>query len=769
MSGRPTAAFGAVMRPGTAPALLSVGAPPPGAAKTRPTRTTPARAASLVDYVDEFVAVCTSAIEVAFGEDLRRCDVAPGVAVPAPLPMLLAYLLYVAATAPDDEDPARLADWLQRADRATWTRLGFDAPPSRLHVELAFSLLRERAPPGAAAARPHRARRVPRRRRPAARGARVTAAQAQRAARRRAHRAAKRAQRQAQVQTSAAQRQRNRRHNADAYGLQGATEFSADRLLGDPVEVIRMLRRWAPRACLELIQRTTVQRERGVAGAPRIDGSWGLVFLAHILAGNPDWQNWYDANRSSPLWDACGFDRVPSWQTTYLRFGELEDPRYVAAFTDAANQFIRLAARNEPRALRFFHTDGTPAHSHARLEHACPGQAFCDACTGRKPAKTLARASDEAVNSDRHERSAQPEPDNPDAPPDNRLVKLSDQDAQALGLSDWRRSRYFRFGAGGHVFRCRDKDVGIRSYGRPGTAKKKVWTGGYFLPAICDFFWAPVAVHFFEADIQEHLGWPELYRKTAIALDDDPDHPTRIAAVIADRAWTNKTHIAFNTNRGVASITPERSLPGGRPWSDLRTDRWDEHAPRCQHCGGPSRAAAGPGEGFVLTGTGDPRLRYRCAIGWTADCAKLQSISCRREPRALLPIDRRQRLFHDLLQSHSHFEGIFDSWRDRYAVAGTSQATRSKRRGSIAAQKLRAAAALLAEWFRICLRQGYAGNLRQRNTAQPERRAGGAQRLIKLRTYRQNEGLDLPYGSAATALGMPPLSPTRSPANPPPP
>lgn len=596
----------------------------------------------------------------------------------------------------------------------------------------------------------------------------MTAAQAQRRALRRAHRQQRRAMRHQQAQAHTAQRQRNRRRNAQAFGLQGATEFSSDRLLNDPVEVIRMLRRWAPRTCLELVRRTTPERERGVAGAPRMDGSWGLVFLAHILAGNPDWQNWYDANRSSPLWEACGFEQLPSWQTLYLRFAELEDPRYVAAFTDAANFFIRVAAAAEPRAFRFFHTDSTPAHSHAKLQHACPSEAFCDACTGRRPAKAIARASDEAVNSDRHQRSAQPEPDDPDQPPDNRLVKLTDADAQALGLADWRRSRYFRFGSHGHVFRCRDKDVGIRVYAAGPRSKKKVWTGGYFLPAICDFFWAPTAVHFFEADIQEHLGWPELYRKTAIAIGDDADRPTRIAGVIADRAFTNKTHIAFNTNRGVASITPERGLPGGRPWSALRNDRWDEHGPRCQHCGGPSQLANGPGEGFVLTGAGDPRIRYRCAIGWTPDCAKLQTISCRHEPRALLPIDRRERLFHDLLASHSHFEGIFDSWRDRYAVAGTSQATRSKRRGSIAAQKLRAAAALLAEWFRICLRQGYTGNLPQRNTSQPVLRAAGAKRLIKLRAYRQTEGLDLPYGAAATALGMPPLAPTVPPAPPPP-
>jgi hypothetical protein len=286
-------------------------------------------------------------------------------------------------------------------------------------------------------------------------------------------------------------------------------------------------------------------------------------------------------------------------------------------------------------------------------------------------------------------------------------------------------------------------------------SKKKVWTGGYFLPAICDFFWAPVAVHFFEADVQEHLGWPELYRKLANALDDDPDRPKRITGVVADRAFTNKPFIEFNTNRGVASITPERGLPGGRPWSDLRKAGWDEHGPRCKHCGGPSAPYGGPGEGFRLNGVGDPRIHFRCAIGWTPHCKKIQTISCRHEPRAMLPIGRREKVFHDLAHAHQTFEGVFDAWRDRYAVSGASQATRSKRRLSIRAQKLRGAAALLAEWFRICLRQGYIGDHPTRNTNKPLQREGGAKGLIKVREYRSRHLLDVPYGPKAIALGLP--------------
>lgn len=91
----------------------------------------------------EFIDVCTSAIEVAYGRDPANVDVAPGVTVPAPLPMLLAYLLYLASTAPDD-DLERLADWFAHVDRPTWKRLGFAQAPPRLHVELAFSLMAQR-------------------------------------------------------------------------------------------------------------------------------------------------------------------------------------------------------------------------------------------------------------------------------------------------------------------------------------------------------------------------------------------------------------------------------------------------------------------------------------------------------------------------------------------------------------------------------------------------------------------------------------------------
>lgn len=137
-------------------------------------------------------------------------------------------------------------------------------------------------------------------------------------------------------------------------------------------------------------------------------------------------------------------------------------------------------------------------------------------------------------------------------------------------------------------------------------SKKKVWLGGYFLPAISDYFWAPFALHFFPADIQEHLGWPTLHRKAMTALNDDPDNPTHgITGVVADRAFTNKTFIAFNTHESIASITPERTLPAdasGRR-CETPTGALTSTAPLCRYCGGPpppppaepARASPSPG------------------------------------------------------------------------------------------------------------------------------------------------------------------------------
>jgi hypothetical protein len=131
--------------------------------------------------------------------------------------------------------------------------------------------------------------------------------------------------------------------------------------------------------------------------------------------GQPRLAALHDTHCTRGVWEACDFgDWVPSGQTLYLRFAELEEPRYVAAFTAAANCLIQIAAENKPRAFHHFHLDATPMHTHVLREHACPTADYCDRMEkkygGGKPAKVLARANEDLVNDDRHDSSAKPSP-----------------------------------------------------------------------------------------------------------------------------------------------------------------------------------------------------------------------------------------------------------------------------------------------------------------------------------------------------------------------
>jgi hypothetical protein len=113
------------------------------------------------------------------------------------------------------------------------------------------------------------------------------------------------------------------------------------------------------------------------------------------------------------------------------------------------------------------------------------------------------------VEADRHKRSSEPEPEPADdaAPPENRLRKLTDEQAAAVGL-DWEAFAFFTFNS--HLLRCRDRQVGARYYGpRRGARKSKFWVGSYFMTAVCDFFSAPAGGAHLR---RRHPGAPRLSR-----------------------------------------------------------------------------------------------------------------------------------------------------------------------------------------------------------------------------------------------------------------
>ena len=133
-----------------------------------------------------------------------------------------------------------------------------------------------------------------------------------------------------------------------------------------------------------------------------MEGSWGLVFFARGVTGNPDWQRWYNEAQSSTIWETCGFTTRPSWATTYRRFCELEAPRYVAAFEHTSTRFVRLAARNVRTPLTSSTSTARPRTHTRGWSTPVRTPLYCASRTGTATEGPVARASDDVVSDERH-------------------------------------------------------------------------------------------------------------------------------------------------------------------------------------------------------------------------------------------------------------------------------------------------------------------------------------------------------------------------------
>jgi hypothetical protein len=98
-------------------------------------------------------------------------------------------------------------------------------------------------------------------------------------------------------------------------------------------------------------------------------------------------------------------------------------------------------------------------------------------------------------------------------------------------------------------------------------------------------------------------------------------------------------------------------------------------------------------------------------------------------------------------------ENLFDILRDRFNVAGDEK-TSCPRRPGLAMQKLMGTAAMLIDWFRFCILQGYLPSKLARPGTLEERDSRADRALDKLRRIRRGKGLNLPYGPAAEKLRL---------------
>jgi hypothetical protein len=514
-----------------------------------------------------------------------------------------------------------------------------------------------------------------------------------------------------------------------AYKLLGAAAFAGVHELKNGVLFLRLFKRY-PQLVDDLVVRTTIRHPKGDKRDP---GSWALLYLAFLLAEGMDLQPWYSDVKESGIWNEAGFERPMGYSTVHLRFTEMEHPRYVAAFEAAARACIVLAIEKEPRLCRHLSTDGTQFRTSARLEHCCVNTTHCMAVGGTR-SRFLRRPDGEDIRNAHDAQNAVPETEVPDQP-SNRLKRVPDEHALAAGLNT---ARYSYWMQSGHLYRSRDKTACARMYG--GDKRKKRFNfGGVCQPMTDTTTGLPVALHFFPADRNEHVEYPELYRKAVRNMGGREP-----VAVVADRGLSFKSMFEFHTRKGVGLIVPDRAPYAGQTYENLRTEKVDEDGmPRCPSCGGET-TWRGSGLGFAISGIGNPHIRFRCRdehLG--ADCRGVKRLYCREDWRLVRPIGKFDALFHELLHVQKNKENLFDILRDRFNVAGEEKASCPRRPG-LAMQRLMGAAAMLIDWFRFCILQGYLpshlarpGTLEERNT-----RADNA--LDKLRRSRRTKGINLP-------------------------
>jgi hypothetical protein len=531
----------------------------------------------------------------------------------------------------------------------------------------------------------------------------------------------------------------------EVFKLPRAGEFSDDGRLGDPVWVISALKLF-PQFYDKLRQATLLEYPgRGRRGYR--DGDWTLVYLAHVMSANANWERWWSDNRSSRLWQAAGFESTPSYGSLYAHFVRLEE--HIADVAQVKNLIVRHARSKDSRIGVATTFDTTPWHSQARLHHCCPDSTECarrSKLARRKPPKTLQRADDADITREHNAETAQPE---------DEAGKVNDSELSALQeTEEWGelaadpRWHYLWLGSGETrpLFRTLDRDVSGRTY-QSKRGGRKVWTGGRRGIA-ADLYTGLAYADDFESNrVEERHIFFTAYEAAVDTLGED------LAIVAGDRGLHFADVIEHNTRRGAATVMPWREPSKDVRRKDVANDKFDRHGvPRCQHCGavGITNLA---GYGFHYDQRAEPRIAFRCSLGKRtdfADCGKRQTIACSENWTMLLPIDLTEEVYYAVKGASKNREHSHRDSRSRGAVAGKDYTSRLKRM-NINAHRLRGAAQMLLDWFRISLRHAWltADGLQVKlNTEQPVRIDGGKwwQRVLDT---RRRLGLNLPAGAIA--------------------
>jgi len=520
--------------------------------------------------------------------------------------------------------------------------------------------------------------------------------------------------------------------------LMGATAFSREDALRGGLNVVRLMKanRWlwnGLREACDLDKRYGRRRE---------SGHWELIAVAFVVSDYVDIQPWHDES-TEELWTTCGFAEKPSYRTCWRRLRELAS--VADEFLLASGKLMRRARTQDPRVMAHVHFDNTEDETHAALVHDCePGQCPRQGrghSAGRGRSGAGQRPVRQNTKTFRDERQKlnmldQETADREQAAHEPERVELIQRGSRIIK----------RVKVGECWYRTLDIEAGIRAYMGPRGAKR-FWHGYYSGKAVDHFTGGAIPI-VESASRNEHQIFEQHYDLVCQLLGEPPE------TAIGDKGLSIESCFQKCTTNGTAPVFPWR--PAGSERHRHDHDTHDRHGiPRCKHCGAPTS--------FVRFSEGDrsrpaeqrnPRLWVNCMSGATPDCAKTQSIACSTDYRLLVPLWRTDRLYHELKESHQTYEATHDWWRDRYKVAADDLGLRPKVR-DINFHRLRANAAALVEWLRICYRAGWLGNpaRSERNTNRRFQNRG--QRIsAKLANMRVRMGVMGAYGEKAERLQL---------------
>ena len=512
--------------------------------------------------------------------------------------------------------------------------------------------------------------------------------------------------------------------------LIGATDFSRRPDLCGSINIVRLLKsqRWAwdeLRDACELEVDYARKRERG---------HWELAAVAFVVSGHVDVKPWW-ANTTDELWRECGFPQRPPYKRVWERLRELEHVH--DEFLKAASTIIKRCRLHDDRVFAHGHIDYTEDETHAALVHDCQPDEPCKRRTltasgqPRRATDHPLRLPRAATAEARKHREEQNEEDLVDSEKhearDTPKAEMVDRDGRSIK----------RVKVGGCWFLTRDLEAGVRAYGRHGKTTR-FWHG-YYSGKLVDHFTSGVIPSVDPANRQECHLFKELFNRAKDLIGETPQ------TVVGDRGFAVEGCYQHATENNCAPVFPARG--GTATPKDMPTH--DRHGvKRCKHCGGVMHQVR------YSENDGKPRLWFRCTFQLTPDCTGEQTIYCREDWRALIPLPRTSALYHELQKSHHSYEGVHDYWRDRYRVAADTLANRPKV-VSLGWHRLRASVACLVDWLRIAAKAGWLGSTRVKLRHGGERafKGRGRKAADNFARERAELGLYKPYGPQASKVG----------------